>query len=83
MRFLSRASVAGADPAARKLSASDAMSSADKGDDRGAAASCAATLFSIACMREGALFQRVSNSRATSRFSGSAASDCLKARSEA
>jgi hypothetical protein len=83
MRFLSRASVVGADQTARRSLASAAMCVADRGDGSGVEASCAPILLSISPTRVSARFQRASSSAATSRFSGSAASYCRNARSAA
>ncbi|ACL55381.1 conserved hypothetical protein [Methylobacterium nodulans ORS 2060] len=82
IRFLSRASVVGADQIPRR-SAASVSSAAGARAGRGVAASCSAMRASQAPTRARARFQRASSSPVTRRFSGSAASYCRKARSAA
>src|SRR6202049_3921735 len=69
MRFLTRASVVGADQTVRRL---DAMTPSEAGATAGAGvlALCAASLPSTSATWTSALFQRASSSLATSRFGG-------------
>ncbi len=79
MRFLSLASVPGADQTVARFAASELRSVANREDGCGVEPSCAAILVSISLTRVSARFQRDSSSAVTSRFSGSAASYCRKA----
>src|SRR3954454_20961790 len=83
MRFLSRASVVGADQTARRSSARAASRTPSRSCRGEAAASCAARRASTSATRARARSQRASSSPATRRFSGSAASYWRDARSAA
>src|ERR1700682_158263 len=80
IRFLSLASVGGADQTALRSAASAATWTGDS-DGSDVEASCAAIPVSISPTRVSALFHRNSSSAAISRFCGSMASYCRNARS--
>ena len=83
MRFLSRASVVGADQTALRSSARVSKEIGARSRPRRGRVVLGDRFASTSATRESARFQRASSSPATRRFSGSAASYCRKARSAA